>query len=106
MTDFREIEEAQERLSALKSLTTSQGWEILKEILGNQIEVRRNLEDAKEIEDFYKDVLDLAKLKAERRALALVLALPDTLIEQLEEDLEDLYQQETIEDAPGNADEF
>lgn len=99
MTDFKAIEGLQEDLSALKSLTTSRGWDLLKEVVESQIQVRRNLEDAKEIEDFFRDTLDLARLKAERRTLSLLLELPFTMVEQLEEDLSDLYEED--KDVPG-----
>jgi hypothetical protein len=91
-SEEKEIESLEEKLSAIKALTTSAGWDVIKEVLVSQIEVRRNLEDAHEIEDFFKDTLDLARLKAERRAFMMVIELPGTIIEGLEEDLEQLYR--------------
>ena len=94
MSEQSVAETLEEDLSSLKSLTTSAGWGLIKTVLESQIEVRRNLEDAHEIEDFFKDTLDLQRLKAERRALMLVIGLPDTMIEQLEEDINQYHEDE------------
>ena len=86
----KEIEELYERRSALQSLTTHEGWVILTEIIEDQIQTRRNLEDSIDIEDLQRDGIELVRLKAERRTLMLIRSLPQNIVEQLDEDLEDL----------------
>lgn len=73
-------------MSAYQSLVKSQGWGQLVELAEEQATVRRQMVMAmeeKELGDFIEGV----RLKAEARAIKLFLTLPETIIEQLKEEL-------------------
>jgi hypothetical protein len=81
-------------LSEYQSLLKSQGWARLVELANEQVLVRQQLVMAmeeKELGDFIEGV----RLKAEARAIKLFVALPETIVEQMREDLG--YEMETDE---------
>lgn len=73
-------------MSAYQSLVKSQGWGKLVELAQEQADVRRQMVMAME-EKGLEDMLESIRLKAEARAIKLFVALPDTIIEGLKEDL-------------------
>lgn len=72
----------------MQDLLQSQGWARLSEILNLQIEGRVNhilASDEEEVKDF----IELLRLKSERKAIKLCLALPQTIIDNIEADIKD-----------------
>jgi hypothetical protein len=81
-----EQESHRETLSAYQSLHKSLGWELLVELAQEQIAMRHAMIMALE-EKGLEDIFEGIRLKAECRALKLFVSLPETIIEQLREDL-------------------
>lgn len=98
MNEVDEEEELLSRRQSLKDLTLSAGWGILVDLANEQIEHRKTQELAFDIEG-PEALFELAKLKAERRALTLFINLPEVMIENITQDLE-----EDFEDATENHD--
>jgi len=73
---------------SLRDLLSSEGWELLANIAVSQMEAREQQDLAYEINSS-EDLFELARLKAERRAIKLFLSLPETMIENITLELED-----------------
>ena len=73
-------------MSAYQSLHKSLGWGLLVELAREQIDMRQAMVMSME-EKGLEDVFEGVRLKAECRALKLFISLPETIIEQLREDL-------------------
>lgn len=88
MTSEEELEDLHSRRQSLQDLLRSAGWGFLKEILTEQVRGREKEELAYDISSS-ADLYELVRLKAERRAMLLVLDLPATIVESLSEDLKE-----------------
>jgi len=82
-------EELQETLHELKGLLNHAGWKRLTEIAEKQIDLRKAQELAMDVylED---DIREIQKMKEERRAIQMFINLPESLIEDLELEREEL----------------
>lgn len=84
----QEIEDLRSRRQSLKDLEKVPGWLELTRVVREQVEHRKALELSFDIEK-PEDTIALVKLKAERRALLLLLDLPASLVEGITIDLEE-----------------
>lgn len=75
-----------EILSEYQSLLKSPGWGLLDKLAAEQVAMRQAVVMAME-EKGLEDMLESIRLKAEARAIKLFVSLPETIIEQLREDL-------------------
>jgi len=78
----------QEQLHSLKKLISSEGWKLLTGLVDEQAEVRSSQILVMELTGI-ESVMEIQRLKSERNGLRLFKVLPETMIEQLEEDLND-----------------
>jgi hypothetical protein len=73
-------------LSEYQSLLRSPGWERLVDLATEQVELRQSIimtREERELGDF----IEVLRLKAEARAIKLFITLPETVVEQLKEEL-------------------
>lgn len=82
------LEELVDRRQLLKDLLKSAGWGEYSKVLTEQLEVRKAADSAMDLES-QKDVYELIRIRAERRALDLALSLPAVLVETLDEQIEE-----------------
>lgn len=86
-----------EILHEYRSLLSSPGWVRLVELAKEQEQVRANqilMMDLSNVES----VLEMQKLKSERVGIKLFRLIPETIIERLEEELDDNVQDEASSD--------
>jgi len=75
------------------SLVKSAGWARLGKIIDAQVEMRERRILAEDL-DTKDQVAEVRKLKEERKALKLVMQLPETIIEGIDEELSDVEETE------------
>lgn len=79
-------DKVRETLSEFQSLLKSPAWARLVEVASEQIEVRKNILLSQEEQD-WGDLLEGVRLKAEIRAIRLWLVMPESIVEQMKEEL-------------------
>lgn len=79
-------DKVRETLSEFQSLLKSPAWARLVEVANEQIEVRKNILLSQEEQD-WGDLLEGVRLKAEIRAIRLWLVMPESIVEQMKEEL-------------------
>jgi hypothetical protein len=82
-----------QQLADFQTLVKSPGWVRLAEIAKTQVEVRANNIVSGDLNSL-DDMFELGRLKAERAGIQLFLRLPETFIEQLQQDIEDQLREE------------
>lgn len=82
------LEELREIWEDYRSLVKSQGWGRLRELGERQVELRKAQIMAME-EKGLGDFIEGLRLKSEARAIKLFLALPEMMVENLEEEMRD-----------------
>ena len=75
-----------EQLHSLRKLTEGEGWKLLCELVDEQSEVRSNQILTMDLTSV-ESVMEIQRLKSERNGLRLFKILPETMMEQLEEEL-------------------
>lgn len=85
---YDELQEALDLRQELRELIRSPGWHKYVEILQSQAEMRQQADQALDLVNSENALAELIQLRAERRALDLARILPETLIEELTEDIE------------------
>lgn len=76
-----------EQLHSLRKLTESEGWKLLCEMVDEQDKVRSSQILTMDIVGV-ESVMEIQRLKSERNGLRLFKILPETMMEQLTEELE------------------
>ena len=75
-----------EQLHSLRKLTEGEGWKLLCGLVDEQDRVRRSQILTMDLTGV-ESVMEIQRLKSERNGLRLFKVLPETMIEQLEEEL-------------------
>lgn len=87
--DILRLEEAVEERQALKSMFKSAGWETYSNILQGQLDTRDQLDETMDLVSDPLALQKLIELRAEARMLELILRLPELLIEDLTEEIDE-----------------
>lgn len=83
-------------LRAFRSLVKSRGWELLVEVANAQIKSRENAIITAPL-DTLQSMLELKTNHGERQGIKLFVELPNIMIENYEEDLEDAIASENAD---------
>ena len=77
-----------EQLHSLRKLIEGEGWKLLCTLVDEQDQVRANQILTMDLQGI-ESVMEIQRLKSERNGLRLFKVLPETMMEQLEEELTD-----------------
>ena len=77
-----------EQLHSLRKLIEGEGWKLLCILVDEQDQVRANQILTMDLQGI-ESVMEIQRLKSERNGLRLFKVLPETMMEQLEEELTD-----------------
>jgi 50S ribosomal subunit-associated GTPase HflX len=84
-----QLETLQQHLAELQELVKSAGWGLLAKIASSQQRTREAVIIASAMGNI-EEVLEVKQMKAERTGIELFLLLPETLIEQYKEDVQEI----------------